>query len=325
MAMHSFAYATAHSVQEALEVLSAECRPLAGGTDLVGMMKEELIAPPKLVNLKRIPGLDQVEEREDGLHIGALTVLSQLMTTPSVSRRKELACLYQALLRTASPQLRHMATLGGNLLQRPRCWYFRNKLTHCLRKGGERCFAFRGENKYHAILGGGPCYIVHPSDPAVALLALDAAVTVEGAGSTRRVPLTDFYLLPGVDPHNEVALAADELVTEVFIPAPKAGSRGTYLKAAERGSWDLALVSLAVQLHFSGQVVEKARVALGGVAPVPWRAREAENVLLGNRLTDHVIEQAARAATAGARPLAQNGYKIDLAQGLVRQALRGVR
>ena len=325
MAMNRFAYARATTVEAALEAMTEACRPLAGGTDLVAMMKEELISPERLVDLKRIPGLDQVNEDGDGLRIGALIKLSALLGHPVVRQRPELACLREALLATASPQLRHMATLGGNLIQRPRCWYFRNKLTYCLRKGGQRCFAFRGENKYHAILGGGPCYIVHPSDPAVALLALDASVIVAGKRGTRTVPLTDFYLLPKQDAHREVALEADELVTEVLIPSPAAGTRGTYVKVAERQAWDFALLSAAVQLTFDGDAVHEARVALGAVAPVPWRAKEVEEVLAGKALTADVIDGAAEAATTGARSLAQNGYKVDLTQGVLRQALRQLR
>ncbi len=284
-----------------------------------------------MVNLKQIPGLDQVREDEDEVHVGALTLLFRLMADPAIREREELACLHQALVQTATPQIRHMATVGGNLLQRPRCWYFRNRLTHCLRKAerGYRtsapCFAFRGENKRHAILGGGPCHIVHPSDLAVALLALDASVVVVGPDGTRGAALTDFYLLPKQDPHHEVALAPNEVLTEVLIPAPAAGSRGVYVKVPERGARDFALVSVALQLAFSGKVVEKARVALGGVAPVPWRAAEAEKMMLGKALTDRVIERAAQAALSGARSLAQNAYKIDLARGLVRRALRSLR
>ena len=218
-----------------------------------------------------------------------------------------------------------MATLGGNLLQRPRCWYFRCVHTHCLRKGGQRCFAFRGESKYHAILGGGPCYIVHPSDPAVALLALDASAVIAGPEGTRTVPLADFYLLPKQDAHNEVALETNELLTEVIVPTPTSGARSAYLKVAERQAWDFGLVSVAVQLALSGGTVQQARVALGGVAPVPWRATESEAALAGNPLTDEVIQQAAQKATAGSRALDHNAFKLDLAQGLVRQALRQIR
>jgi xanthine dehydrogenase YagS FAD-binding subunit len=328
MAMNRFQYGRAASVGEAIEVLDDRCRPLAGGTDLVAMIKDGLVAPDMLVDLKRIPGLDGVREEADGLRVGALVRLSDLLAHPAIAERRAVACLYEALLRTASPQLRHMATLGGNLLQRPRCWYFRNKLTHCLRKGGQRCFAFRGENKYHCLLGGGPCYIVHPSDPAVALLALDASVVIVGPQGTRTVSLADFYLLPKQDAHNEVALAANELLTEVMIPASAAGARGarsTYIKVAERQAWDFALVSAAVHLTLVGETVQRARVALGGVAPVPWRVVAAEDALLGEALTDEAIERAALAATDGARPLAQNAYKVELAQGVVRQALQHLR
>jgi xanthine dehydrogenase YagS FAD-binding subunit len=232
------------------------------------------------------------------------------------------AGLRQAVGVTASPQIRNMATLGGNLLQRPRCWYLRNKLSHCLRKGGRRCFAFRGENERHAILGGGPCYIVHPSDPAVALLALDASVTLAGPSGTRVVPLSEFYLLPKQDAQKETVIADDELLVEVVIPTPARGSRGVYSKVAERGEHDFALVSVAAQIALAKGIVERVRIALGGVAPVPWRAEQAENVLLGRRLTEGKIRAASLVATAGARPLSQNEYKVELAQGLVREALQ---
>jgi xanthine dehydrogenase YagS FAD-binding subunit len=333
MAMNRFAHATASTVEEALHVLGKDCRPLAGGVDLVDRMKEGLIAPSRIVSLKGISGLDQIHEDASGLHIGALTPLYRLMDEPSISSRPERACLHEALVETATPQIRHMATIGGNLLQRPRCWYYRNKLTHCLRKGGERCFAFRGENKRHAILGGGPCYIVHPSDSAVALLALDASVVVAGPADTRTVPLGDFYLLPRQDAHNEVALADNAILTAVFIPTPALDSnnslhRGVYLKVPERGHRDFALVSVALQLALNNDgIVEHARVALGGVAPTPWRATATEKILVGQPLrnTGHpsteLIGEASRAATEGARPLEQNAYKVSLVQGLLKQAL----
>ena len=325
MAMDGFAYATPCSIEEALEVLNDECRPMAGGIDLLGMMKEELIAPGKLVSLQQIPGLDQVREEQGKLHIGALTPMSRLMAHPAIRQRQELACLHQALLETASPQIRHRATIGGNLLQRPRCWYFRHRLTYCLRKGGRQCFAFRGENRHHAILGGGPCYIVHPSDPATALIAVDASVTIAGRGGTRSLSLADLYLLPRQDAHREAALAPDELLTEIIVPTPEVGSRGVYIKVPEHGARDFALVSVAAQVQLSEGTVRQVRVVLGGVAPAPWRSHGVEEALQGHPLSDQAIEQAAQAATAGARPLAQNAYKVSLAQNLVRQALQGVR
>jgi len=323
MAMNRFSYAAASTVDEALEVLGADCRPIAGGVDLLDRLKEGLLAPERLVSLKWIVELAQVRGDEDGLCVGALVSLAVLEGHPALAG-PQWACLRQALAETASPQIRHMATLGGNLLQRPRCWYLRNKLTHCLRKGGGSCFAFRGENQRHAILGGGPCYIVHPSDPAVALLALDASVQIAGPGGVRSVPLGELYLLPRQDAHREAALDADELLVEVNVPAPAATSRGVYVKVAERGERDFALASAAVQMTLAGGAVEQARIALGGVAPVPWRATEAEAALVGQTLSEAVIENASAAATAGARPLSQNGYKVELAQGLVREALRAL-
>jgi len=319
--MNRFSYAAATTVDEALEALGADCRPLAGGVDLLDRLKGGLLAPERLVSLKHIGELAQVRVREDGTHVGAMVSLSALEAHPALAGSAG-ACLRQALGVTAAPQIRHMATLGGNLLQRPRCWYLRNKLTHCLRKGGQRCFAFRGENERHAILGGGPCYIVHPSDPAVALLALDASVTIAGPSGTRVVPLSEFYLLPRQDAHKEAALADDELLLKAVIPTLAKDSCGIYHKVAERGAHDFALASAAIQVTLAGGVVEHARIALGGVAPAPWRAERAEEALLGERLSEAVIHQASLAATAGARPLSQNGYKVELAQGLVREALR---
>ena len=323
MAIHRFSYAAASTVDEVLEVLGVDCRPLAGGVDLMDRLKEGLVAPDKLVSLKRIGELAQVRADADGLHVGALVSLAVLAAHPALDG-PEWACLRGALVETASPQIRHMATLGGNLLQRPRCWYLRNKLTHCLRKGGPRCFAFRGENQRHAILGGGPCYIVHPSDPAAALLALDARAAIAGPTGVRTAPLAEFYLLPKQDAQRETILGDDELLTEVVIPAPASGARGTYCKVAERGERDFALASAAVQVTLAEGRVAQARIVLGGVAPVPWRAPEAEAALAGQPLSEAAIQAASTAATAGARPLSQNGYNVELAQGLVREALRAL-
>jgi xanthine dehydrogenase YagS FAD-binding subunit len=227
-------------------------------------------------------------------------------------------------VQSASPQIRHMATVAGNLVQQPRCWYFRNELVPCWRKGGKRCFAVRGENKYHTILGKGPCHAVHPSDPAVALLALGGSVEIAGPAGQRTVPLGDLYRLPTQDARQDTVLALDELITGVFVPTPPPGSTSTYVKIAERESWDFALVSVAVRLTFSGKVVQEARVVLGGVAPVPWSGLDAERSLVGKPLSSKVIQQAAESATAGAHPLRQNDYKIGLVQGAVRQALHAL-
>jgi xanthine dehydrogenase YagS FAD-binding subunit len=324
MTMNRFAHADASSLEEAIEVLDKECRPLAGGTDLLGLMKQGLIAPKRLVNLKTIPELDQIREEGDGWHVGATVSLSRLAAHPSIGQRPEMACLYEAILQSASPQLRHMATIGGNLVQQPRCWYYRNPLIPCWRKGGQRCFALHGENKYHTILGESPCHAVHPSDPAVALLALGVCAAAAGPTGRRTIPLAEFYRLPTRENRRDAVLVEKELIAEVIIPLPLVGSRSTYVKIAERGSWDFALISVAAQLVFSGEMVEKARVVLGGVASMPWRTPGVEEALEGKVLSPAVIKQAAEAATAGIRLLEHNAYKVDLVRGAVRRALQSL-
>lgn len=321
MTMYPFSHADATTLEETLEALSATCRPLAGGTDLVSLMKHGLAAPRQLVNLKTLDGLRGVRAETDGWHIGALTTLSSLAAEHALAERPDVACLVDSVVQSASPQLRHMATVGGNLLQKPRCWYYRNPLTYCWRKGGQACYAFRGRNRYHVILQGGPCYAVHPSDPAVALLALDAAVTLTGRGGTRVVPLDEMYRLPSRHNRENHALTEGELITEVFVPAPPEGARSAYVKVAERATWDFALVSAAVQIAVRGGVVERARVALGGVANVPWRAVASEEALVGRPLSEETMAAAAEAAIAGAKTLADNAYKLDLTRSVIRQAL----
>ena len=331
MAMHRFAHASASSIEEAVDVLGESCRPIAGGTDLVALMKDDLEVPERLVNLKTIPGMTGVMARPDGLHIGALTTLSMLASDAAIASRPAMTVLVEAIGQSASPQLRHMATVGGNLLQRPRCWYYRNHRVPCWRKGGQRCFAFQGENKYHTILGGGPCYAVHPSDPGVALLALGASALLVGPRDRRTVPLESFYRLPKRDYywangyHPVTVLEPNEVVAEIIIPAANSAARSVYVKITERGTWDFALVSAAVSLVVSGGGVEAVSIALGGVAPVPWRARAAEAALSGKALDDDVIEQVAAASVANARPLARNRYKVDLVKSALSQALRSLR
>jgi xanthine dehydrogenase YagS FAD-binding subunit len=328
MTMHAFAHANATSIEDVVETLDAVTWPLAGGTDLVALMKDGLVAPERLVNLKTIPGLAGVNAHEDGLHIGALSTLSDLVASPELRERPALAALVQALQETATPQLRHMATIGGNLLQRPRCWYFRNPEVPCWRKGGLRCFAVRAENKYHTLLGASPCYAVHPSDPAVALMALGASVLLVGPGGRRVVPLDEFYAVPkrdrqAADGYHPVALlATDEVVAEIIIPDAPEGTWSAYVKVMDRGAWDFALVSAAVCLTMAGDLVEAARVALGGVATIPWRAEAAETALVGRSLTSDTSQAAAEAAISAARPLEHNGYKVELVKNVVAQALK---
>ena len=220
----------------------------------------------------------------------------------------------------ASPQLRNQGTIGGNLCQRPRCWYFRGDF-HCAKKGGDTCYAIEGENRYHAIFGGDPCYIVHPSDTAPMLVALGASVKVAGQGGERTVALEDFFVLPDEELYKENVLQPGEMVTEIIVPAPASGLVSSYRKVRERGSWDFALASVALALRLSGKRVEEARVVLGGVAPKPWRSLAAEAALTGKQLDATTARTAAQAAVADAEPLEQNRYKVLLVKGIVEESL----
>jgi xanthine dehydrogenase YagS FAD-binding subunit len=322
--MQPFEYTRATTVDEVIELLGqngdGSVYPLAGGTDLLTLMKADLVAPHQLVDLKRVEQLPAgIVESADGITLGALTTLADIELSTLLQER----CppLAQAAAVAATPQLRNMATLGGNLLQRPRCWYFRSPLFHCWLKGGDECHAYDGENQLHALFGGGPCYAVHPSDLAPALLALDAEVRLVGAEGERTVALADLFALPEENRRRETVLAPDELIHSVRIPATALGKEGIFLKAMDRKVWAFALVSVAAVLHRDGGRISDARIVLGGVAPIPWRAPAAEQLLVGCELDAGRIAQAAEAALAGAEPLRHNAYKMPLAQSLVRRAL----
>ncbi len=324
--MRPFAYAEPKTIEAASEILAragAKAQPIAGGLDLLGELKDGIVGPETLVNLKTVPDLDAIRAQPDGgLRIGALVTLTALAQHDRV--RREFPALAQAAQSVGSVEIRNVGTVGGNLCQRPRCWYYRSPLHTCLKKGGDVCFTLSGETKYHAILGGGPSFIVHPSDLAPALIACDARVAIAGPGGRKDLPLEQFYVLPSVRLDHETILEAGELVTEVTVPAAASaglGSRSVFLKFREKDSFDFALVSVAASLKMEGGVCSEARLVLGGVAPVPWRSREAEKALVGKTITARAAAQAAEAALAGAAPLAHNGYKVPLAKGLIRRAL----
>ena len=258
MSIKPFAYARASSIHDAVTALDASTRPLAGGTDLVPLMKDGLATPERLVSLSAISDLSRIAVQRDRLVIGAGATLAQLALDPLVANSPGLGALKEAILEAASPQIRHMATIGGNLVQAPRCWYYRNPKTPCWRKGGRMCYAFRGENKGHVLFDGGPCYAVHPSDPAVALMALDASISVAGPLSDRDLPLSAFYRKPDRASRSDNVLAEDEIITALNVPLPAEGSTGAYVKVAERQTWDFALVSAAVLLSYQGPAVGQA-------------------------------------------------------------------
>jgi xanthine dehydrogenase YagS FAD-binding subunit len=284
-------------------------------------MKDYITQPTRVVNLKGIRGLDKIEDRKGGLRIGALVTLAQLEENPLV--RRNFPGLAEAAHSVGTPQIRNLGTVGGNLCQRPRCWYFRLEDVVCLKKGGSECYAASGENKYHAILGGGPSYIVHPSDLAPMLVALGGSVSVVGADGKRNVLLEKFFTLPADgNLRRENVLKNDEIITEIQVPASKFAAHSTYLKFKERDSMDFAISAVAAAVTLSAnKTVTEARLVLGGVAPIPWRAPKAEAALIGKTLTSDALAATAKIALEGARPLEKNAYKIPLTQTLVRRAL----
>jgi xanthine dehydrogenase YagS FAD-binding subunit len=315
--VHPFTYHRAGSLSDATARLAAPgVVPLGGGTDLLVTIKESLATPASLVDLRSIRGMADVVEREDGsVRIGAAARVQHLATHELIRRRFRV--LAEACDSVGSTALRFMGTIGGNLCQRPRCWYFRRNIP-CLKNEGSSCPAVEGENQYHAIFGGGPCYIVHPSDPAVALTALGAAVELESVAGRRSLPIDEFYVLPADRLDHETVLRPGEIVGAVAIPGGHDVEAQRYYKLMQRGSWDFALVSLAAVRRVDGQV----RLVLGGVAPKPWRVAESveEDVASGG-LDEHDAETLAERALYDARPLAKNGYKVSLAAALLRRAI----
>jgi xanthine dehydrogenase YagS FAD-binding subunit len=322
--MNRFELARATTAAQARELFAEKPGSVfkAGGIDLLDHLKEHLVEPPRVVDLKAIPGLDSIAAEPDGtLRIGPLATLARVAAHETV--RKTHAALAQACAEAASPQIRTVATVGGNLLQRPRCWYYRLESYKCLKKGGDVCFAVGGENRYQAIFGGGPSYAVHPSNAAVPLVALGASFVLEGPQGSRTVPASEFFTSPAKDPERENQLRAGEILTEIRVPAA-AGMRSVYQDVRERAAFDWPLVSAAVAIRVEGGVVREARVVLGAVAPIPWRSTKAEQALAGKPLDEAAAAAAARAAIFGAVPLSDNGYKVALVQTLVRRALMSI-
>jgi len=273
-----------------------------------------------VVDIRTIPGLAYIKAEGNELKVGALTTLGELETSPVVNEK--FTALAQAAHEVATPQIRNYGTIGGNLAQRPRCWYFRGPLfANCYKRGGDFCYAVTGENQYNAILEGELCYIVHPSDLAPALIALNAKVKIAGPKGERVVPLEEFFIGPRKDVLRENVLEADEIITEVQVPNPASNTKGVYLKFKERGVLDFAVASVAVVLTATDKVVQEARIVLGGVAPTPYRASQAEAVLKGKKVDDALVQQAGERAVIGARPMSLNAYKVDVVKALVKQAV----
>jgi xanthine dehydrogenase YagS FAD-binding subunit len=316
--MKSFEWVEPKTLDEALSLLSEGAVVKAGGVDLMDRMKEGLEAPQRLINLRGIPGLDRIEEEPGGgLRIGPLVTLAELSEHPGV--RQRFTALADAAGHAATPQIRNMATVGGNLLQRPRCWYFRQADFTCRKKGGEECLAQNGDNRYHAIFGNGVCAIVHPSAVAPALMVLGASVEVRGPQGTRTLPVEQLFVRPDQDVKREHALGERELITALRLPATTA--RTAYTKQGEKESFDWPVAEVAVALEMDGRKVRKASVVLGAAAPVPWRASAAEAALTGRELDAATVQAAAKAALQGANPMTRNAYKLSIFEAVVRRTV----
>ncbi len=327
--MHPFQYLQPQSLAEATALLSAEpaaeARIFAGGSDLLDEIKEGLISPSRVVSLASVPGLAGIVETSDGLSIGAMTTIADIAAHPII--RTAYTALAEAAGGLATPQIRNVGTLGGNLNQRPRCWYYRHPLIPCLKKGGDRCYALAGNTKYLCVTGGDRCFIVHPSDTAVALSVFGASVEIANGNDTRSIPIGDLFAGPGTDVTRETILESGEVVTSVTLPRPDGEgdngqqTRSLYLKAREREAGDFALVSVAVRLTLAGEAITQAAVALGGVAPVPYRAFAVEEYLSGRPLADVDASHAGTLSVPDARPMTDNGYKVVMANNLVKQGI----
>ena len=320
----NFSYIRAASLDEAIRYLSQDgARVCAGGTDLLGCLRDGVFETSTVVSLNRLRELRDISGTPDGgLRIGALVTIADIARHPVIKARY--SALAMAASEVASPQLRNQGTIGGNLCQKPRCWYYRGDF-NCLRKGGETCYAAEGENQFHCIFGSDDqCFIVHPSDTAPALAALGARVQIFGPQGERFVPAESFHVLPAEDVQRETVLESGEIVTGVLLPAPPAGLRSSYRKVRTRRSWDFALAGLALALQLDGRRVVNGRVVAGGAAPAPWRSRAVEDVIRGRIIDDDLIAAAADALVEGAEPLQNNQYKIPLFRGVIESELAAV-
>jgi xanthine dehydrogenase YagS FAD-binding subunit len=319
----AFAYVNATNEQEALAALSPErgrVVPLAGGQDLLALMKDFIYQPERVVNVKGLPTTIAVPAgpSADAVAIGAAARLADVAAHPALA--KALPALAHAASEVGTPQIRNVGTVGGNLCQRPRCWYFRNEEFHCLKKGGARCFAVDGENQFHAIFGDAPCHIVHPSSLAVPLIAYEATFRIAGPRGERDVAAADFFVTPDRKMYGENVLEPDELLTQVRVPF-RANQKAAHYEVRFKQSHDWPIAFATVVLTMSGSAVHTSRVVMGAVAPVPWRAQAAEAILAGKAVTESLAERAADAAVADAKPMSGNAHKVQIARTAVKRAI----
>jgi xanthine dehydrogenase YagS FAD-binding subunit len=329
--MNRFEYTKASSVQAAIEMMNSTVPEAtvgkkdafvvkAAGTDLLDLVKEGIVEPSRIIDLSKIPGLDSIRySPEEGLAFGPMVTIAQLAESELV--RKNYPALYEAAIHAATPQIRNMATMGGNLMQRPRCWYFRSGAHHCRKKGGSSCFAQVGENQFHGIFNTNVCPCVHPSSLATALVAYDGQVELTGAKGKRVVGLNEFFTASEIDVTCENVVTNQEIITNIMLPATGDHVKAFYIKQGQRESYDWSMADVAVVLHMKGSKCEEARIVFGAASSVPLRRTAAEQVLQGKKVNDKWIEQAAEAALEGATPLAKNAYKVPLFKAVTKRTI----
>lgn len=321
--MRPFDHMNAKSIADAvsfLQTYEGRAKIMAGGTDLLGILKDRILPdyPEAVLNLKTVPDMDFILEGDGGLSIGSLTRLSNIAKSPLVKKKYPL--LAEAAQAVATPHIRRMGTIGGNLCQEVRCWYYRyphhlGGRILCHRKGVGPCLAIKGDNRYNAILGGKACFAVSPSDTATALTALGAKVKVEGGAGVRTIPIGEFFTALGND------LKVDEILTEIQVPKSPEGTTQKFLKFTVRAPIDFAIVSVGAVVVIKAGICKEARIVLGAVSPTPIRAKKAEEAITGRAINTRTAEEAAEAAVLGARPLSMNAYKVELTRSLVKRAI----
>ncbi|WP_282159816.1 FAD binding domain-containing protein [Ulvibacterium marinum] len=334
--MNKFSWYEAKSVEDALEQVNSTLSDelyeptqkasvfKSGGIDVFDWVKEGLLKPQKIINIRNIPGLDQISyDRKEGLRIGCNVTLAEIASNPEI--KSQYLALHQAVNHAATPQLRNVSTLGGNIAQRNRCWYFRSADHDCFRKGGDRCFARHsetGENENHAILDNGTCVSVHASSIATALMAFNASVVIANAeGKQKTVQMDDFFVSAGEDIAMENILQAKEIITEIILPVPKKNTKSAYIKQVARESYDWSLADVAVVMEVSGNTCKSASIVLGAAAPVPYRSVEAQQAIESKTINSDNATAAAKAAMAKARPLSKNDYKVPLFVSTIKQTI----
>lgn len=316
--MNKFKIAQPQSLDQVTAFLSQDGDKrvlMSGGTDLLDELKSGNINPEIVVELDGVSGLDYIKEDEEGVRIGGMTKVADLAENAAV--QEKYPGLVEAALSLATPQLRNVGTVGGNLCQRPRCWYYRDPEVNCRKKGGRQCFALQGRNKYHAVLGGGMCFIVHPSDLAPMLVSLEAEAVIAATGKDKRIPLQDFFILPSANIRKENVLEPGEMLKEVIIPPKEAGFKCTYFKLKERSTWDFAVVSAAVSGIIDNGVFKSLKVVLGGTAPVPWHMESVDKAVQGKKVTADLVRQGVEAGLKDAYTLEENEYKLDLLKAVI--------